>query len=548
MFDHPVPVLSRRTLLSATGATALAVGVTACGGGSTNTNDAATNQRVQLPAYHPVEGAAPDFAGTAAGVEPGYRTYPTERRRTVADRPGSGSDTITGMVISYAALPPAVDRNSYWQGLNERLGIDLQLQMSPFADYQQKFATTIAGDDLPDMMLTQSVRNFPTLLEKRFAPLDEHLAGEAIRDHPNLANIPTDIWKSVVYNGKIFGLPIPRGLVGTYHFVRADLFAAAGVSTSPQDHAELIEATRALTDPKRRRWAFGTIGQPRALLARMNQEPNGWRNEAGSFTHAYETEAYKQSVSDLIEIWKSGVVHPDAFNTAQPFKTLFGGGTVAINAADGYQGWNAYQTDNRTTRGFELGLLDVPLRDGGGPAPWALGSGSFGMTAIAKADPDRIRLCLRMADYLAAPFGSEEYSYLSYGEEGVDHTLDEQGNPSVTDRGRTNTAVQSRYLGDAPKAIYCPGRPQDAEPQHRYQTAAIERGVANASLGLFSNTAAGENATADKAFTDAVNQIVQSRRPYGDLDGLVDTWRQTVGDQMRAEYQDQLQTAGESPR
>ena len=45
-------------------------------------------------------------------------------------------------------------------------------------------------------------------------------------------------------------------------------------------------------------------------------------------------------------MWKSGVMHPDSFNPAQPFKQLFNAGTVAINAADGYPGWTQYILDN----------------------------------------------------------------------------------------------------------------------------------------------------------------------------------------------------------
>ena len=80
------------------------------------------------------------------------------------------------------------------------------------ADWEQKFATVIAGNDLPDILQTRVVANFPQLLEKRFTRLDEFLGGDAIKEYPNLANIPTRHWKSTVYNGAIYGIPIPRGV------------------------------------------------------------------------------------------------------------------------------------------------------------------------------------------------------------------------------------------------------------------------------------------------------------------------------------------------
>src|SRR5690606_34064127 len=213
------------------------------------------------------------------------------------------------------------------------------------ADYEQKFATTIAGNDLPDMMQMRIVANFPQLLEKRFTRLDEFLSGDAIKEYPNLANIPTRHWKSTVDNGGIYGIPIPRGAVGWYHYIRVDLFEAAGVSPEPKGFDELLETAKALTDPKKRRWAFGLIGSVRALLGRMNGEPNGWREEGGKFTHAYETEEFKQTLDDLTTLWKSGVIHPDGVSTTFPFKQMFNGSTVAINANDGYTGWGGYITE-----------------------------------------------------------------------------------------------------------------------------------------------------------------------------------------------------------
>lgn len=536
------PRLDRRRLLLGAGATALlSSGLVGCSDSSGQTNSAQTNASVKLPSYIPIEGAKPDFPGTEEGVEPAYKLFPSERKKTVPEKPGNGKDTVTGMVINYAAVPPSTGKNPFWQGLNDRLGIELKLQMTPNADYLQKFSTVIAGDDLPDMVLTQVVANFPSLLEKMFEPLDEHLSGDAIKDYPNLASLPPQVWKTVIYNGHIFGLPLPRGLINSYHFIRADLFKQAGVSTEPKSFDELIDAGKALSNPKKRRWAYSMIGQPRALLARMNEEPNIWSNDGGTFTHAYETEAYKRSVSDLIQMWKSGVMHPDAFNPQQPFKELFAAGNNAINANDGYTGFNAYQTNGEVSKGFELGLMPIYKREGGELAPWALGPGSFGMASIKKSDPEQVKLCLRMANYLAAPFGSEEYYYLSYGAEGTDHTIDKQGNPTLTDTGKTNVAVPMRYLGDSTKVSYSPGRPQDAKKQHDYQSLEVPQGVVNPAVGLFSNTQATENATADKKFLDSVNQIVQGRQPYSELKSLVDAWRSAAGDGMREEYQEQVQ-------
>ena len=57
------------------------------------------------------------------------------------------------------------------------------------------------------------------------------------------------------------------------------------------------------------------------------------------------------------------------------------------------------------------------------------------------------------------------------------------------------------------------------------------------------NTTATKSATADKTFNDGVNEIIQSRRPFAQLDELIKTWRIQAGDGMRVEYEGQLQSA-----
>ncbi|SDT17095.1 extracellular solute-binding protein [Microlunatus soli] len=542
------PRVTRRSLLAATGGAALLAGsgsLSGCGASKTaENNTAAKNEAVKLPSYIPYTAIKPDLPGTKEGVDNAFRTWPTDNPKSVPEKPGTGKESLSAMADIYYAVPPGPDKNSYWAGLNERMGIDLKIQMVGNADYSQKFATTIAGSELPDVLRMLEVANFPSLLDKRFTPLDEHLAGDAIKEYPNLANIPTRTWKSAIYNGKIYGIPIPRGAIGSYNFIRQDLFDAKGLPSDPKGYDEFIKVTKELTDPKKRRWAFSLINQPRQVLGRMNGEPNGWRYENDKLTNTYETEEYKQTVTDLIAMWKSGVIHPDAFDTAQPFKQLFNAGTCAINAHDGYPGWIQYILDNESTPGFKLGLMPVYNRDGSELAHWDFGSGVYSFTALKKQDsPDKIKTILRMLNYLAAPFGTEEYLYRLYGKEGVDHTM-KDGNPVLTKTGTANTVIPVRYLADAPYTIYVPGRPQDADTQHKYQSLEIPTGISNPTVGLFSNAKASKNATIDKNFNDGINQVIQGRKPLSELDSLLSAWKSGGGDEMRKEYQDQLQKNG----
>jgi putative aldouronate transport system substrate-binding protein len=62
-------------------------------------------------------------------------------------------------------------------------------------------------------------------------------------------------------------------------------------------------------------------------------------------------------------------------------------------------------------------------------------------------------------------------------------------------------------------------------------------------LGLYSATAASQGPLAQDALLSGVSDIIQSRRPLTDLDGLVADWRTKAGDKMRGEFQDAIAAA-----
>src|SRR5258707_2700545 len=74
--------------------------------------------------------------------------------------------------------------------------------------------------------------------------------------------------------------------------------------------------------------------------------------------------------------------------------------------------------------------------DGGKPQAF-LSHGFISMNVLKKASPDRIKELLRIMNFLAAPFGSQEDLLLSYGVQDQDYTLDAKGNPAPTPDGIT---------------------------------------------------------------------------------------------------------------
>lgn len=552
--SYPVSSFPRRTLLAGAAglAAATGVGLTGCGSSkATPHNDAAANGSVELPTYVPYEGAKPDLAASEDGVEAGFYSYPSDRPTSVPRKPGADSNKkITAMANIYFPIPAAPNKNSWWAGLNDRLGVELDVAMVPANDYTAKFATTIATNDLPDMLQMQVVANYPQLLDKKFTALDEYLSGDAVKKYPNLANIPTLTWKHAVYNGHIYGIPIPRGRVAGYDFIRPDIFAQRKVQTDiTGGWDEFLDSMKALTSAKDRTWALARGQSALGMMTRMNECANNWLEIDGSLTSVYETDNYKQAVEDTAALWKAGVMHPDAFSSTQPWKQLFSAGTVSINS-DGYLAWPAFVLSNKNDPSFKQAMMTFSTRDGSKPAPWNPGTGVYGFStgpainAFAKgADPERIELLLRVCDYLAAPFGTEEHHYLSFGDAGVHHEVD-GGEPVLTDKGVSDIQLPLQYLAGPPHALYQPGRPRDVDVQHAYMSKVLPLSTVDPTLGLFSDTAATKSASASLTLADDVNSIIVGRKPPAELEAAVRKWKSAAGDAMRDEFTEQLQTQG----
>ncbi|MBK0296872.1 hypothetical protein IAE22_33805, partial [Bacillus sp. S34] len=92
--------------------------------------------------------------------------------------------------------------------------------------FDTKFATMTAGNDIPNIVefLTFAMPpRFPQLLDAKFSDLSEYLSGDAVKEYPNLANIPTPSWRSPRINGKIYGVPEHRPPFGSVMICRPDL-------------------------------------------------------------------------------------------------------------------------------------------------------------------------------------------------------------------------------------------------------------------------------------------------------------------------------------
>lgn len=540
--------LNRRSFFRAAGGTAVAAaaGPLLLGCGSSGTkNDLKANAKVVLPKHIPYTGVTSDLPPEPAGVMPGFLRYPAEPVTGVPEKAGSGEE-LTAFIMQIRPVPPPMDKNEFWQNINDNLGLTLKLQMVPSPDFADKLATLIAGGEVPDFTMISGTPRLPQLLDAKFQDLTEFVSGDAIKDYPMLANLREEHWRQMVYNAGIYGVPIPREPVGNIVFVRMDIVREKGLNESPTTFAEFKELADGLTDSAQNQWAFSSPTGMQSLIQRMMGAPPGWKEEGGKFTSENELETTKEALARARELVDAGYFHPDWATDAPPAKDWFGAGKVAI-VHDNYSAWPGYiMLYKGQYPEMDIDGIMPPKYDSSSTPNIARGNPSFSITAFKKTDDkERIKLMLRVCNYLAASFGTKEYLANRYGVEGVDFEFSEDGDPILNQKGTAETTAEFYRVADAPWALYEPGHPEETRKEHAYQLKAVPIAIPSKAQGLYSETNSAKGATIGELLTTTQREILQGRKDVSEWDDAVKKWREQGGDQIRTEYEEAFQTAKE---
>ncbi len=549
--------MHRRTVLRGAIGAAAAGTLAACG--KRAAVGTADNKGVKLPTYVPfTQGPKPDLPGTPGKTLDGFLSYPASPVPVYKGKPGDGSD-VSVFLQTYSPVAPGLGSNRYWQALNQATGFNLKVSVVAASDYSDKFATLVSGD-LPDLLhIRTAVVDVPALLAAKCVDLSPYLAGDAIKEYPFLANIPTACWTAqTVHNGGIYGVPVPRATLGQTFFRRDDIIAAKGLNPDPTSFAEFQALCQGLTDTRHNQWAltnadslFYTIQQMMGLpnAAAVDQNLGGWKNEGGKLTNTYELEETKQALSDTAKLVAAGVVHPDSFGSATQdlttnYKQWFNAGAAALHG-DNYPAWWQFYVQNIAGPSFKVGAMIPPNYDGGMKAVTWQGNPGFSYTAFKKADEKRIRTLLKLCDWMAAPFGSAEYLLKTYGVEGVDWARNKNGDAALNTTGQGEVpGLGIGYICSAPAVLYYAGQAQATKDIYAFEQKFVPMSVQDPTLGMDSRTRAKVGGSLDAKIADARHAVMRGQQPVSSWDDVMKEWRAAGGDQIRKEYEDTLAKNG----
>ncbi|MDE3077446.1 MAG: extracellular solute-binding protein, partial [Chloroflexota bacterium] len=560
--------VSRRGFLRASAAGALAsvslpLLLEACGGAAAGPTSSSGSSapaksaggaagKQPLPAYIPFKNPLkPDFHSDDPRYDDGYNNFPANPFKAVAKSPGSGG-TINVLIAAYYPAATARDQNPAWKEVEKQLNATVHMNAIPRVDYNAKLAAAMAGNDLPDIMHLPlgyaSAPNLPDFFRAKGADLAPYLAGAAAKDYPNLAAIPTYAWKNSIsaIDGKLYLIPIQRYLPlaasqGGYLFKNTDVWdKVIGAGTEPKDAADLKKMMQQLNRPGQS--AYGATSRNRFGLSgflQMFGAPNNWElDKSGKLVKDWETDQFKAAVSYVRDLWASGVIWADAPSNNDS-RTNFVAKKFVLSMEGYGNGWNDFwRRGLKQKPAVHFAFMKPFAAQSGQKVTTFLSGGFIAMNVLKQAPPERIKELLRIIDWLAAPFGSQEDLLMSYGIKDIDYQLDAKGNPIPTKRGNSDAGyVPWRYICQHPQVSYQADIPGYAKASWDAEHEIIPNGVEDPTNGFYAPTQYGATSfTASQKVNDGLNAIILGRQPLSDLDHLVKDWQNAVGNRIRKEY------------
>ncbi|QNP69877.1 extracellular solute-binding protein [Streptomyces roseirectus] len=552
------PGSSRRSFLASTAvATAAVAGglplLSACGSSESGSRDGTTsgkNAKKILPAYVASNVVTPDIPsknGSAVGFI--GKVDSATLKTSVPKKLGKGGKVT--IMSPFWGSPPK-DGNAYYKAMNDLIGVDVVWRNQDGATYDQKLGAVLASSDVPDMVVVPGWNmggKIPSAIIGKFADLGPYLSGDAVKEYPNLAAIPTDAWQRCIFGGKLRGLPMPASYVGNIvPFYRKDIFDKEGYQV-PTSTDEFMALAKEITNPRAKRWAcgpnlkwtaFGTFG-----VLSGGEKALGWNLTDGKLVYRVETEEFLEALEWTRKLYASGVVHPDAWlgkNQAVDPATKFAAGEFLMYSGDMSGWWGQQASQQIHNPEFKIWGMDIFGHGGNAPQLWATQPANIFAFINKNASEAVVRDALAAANVTAAPYGTKEYMLTNYGVEGTHYNL-KDGAPVKTDQG--NIDVINAYVMIASPAanIARPDFPDIGRAAVEWQQ---RMGALTKKSTFF-----GMQITEPTRFTNLSNDmeqleddIVRGRKKISDMQAWVSDWRKKGGDGLRDWYQKLLDENG----
>jgi len=546
---------SRRSFLASTAVAAAAVAggmplLAACGGSGGGSKDGTTSGKDAkkiLPTFVAQNVVTPDIP-SKNGSSIGFtgKLDMAALKTSVAQKLGKGSSVK--IMSPFWGTPPKGD-NPYYTAMNALTGVDVSWQNQDGNTYDEKLGAVLASSDIPDVVVIPGWNmggKIPSAINSKFADLGPYLSGDAVKEFPNLAAIPTEAWQRSIFGGALRGLPMPASyVVNIVPYYRQDIFEAKGYEL-PTSADEFLALAKEITNAKAKVWAcddmkwtaFNVFG-----VLSGGEKSLGWNLVDGKLVYRVETPEYLEALEWTRKLYAADVVHPDAKAQNQGDSGLrFTSGEVLMFNNDISTWWGKTAEQSTQNKEFRIGGMDIFGHDGGDPTLYAVQPAGIFAFVSKKASEKTIRDVLAVANVTAAPYGTKEYMLTNFGVEGTHYTV-KDGVPTKNDKGNQEVLNAFVMVASPASTLAHPDFPDIAKAQVEWQQ---RMGAFTKKTPFFGMQVVEPTRWTNLSndFEQLEDDIVRGRKKISDMQQAVSDWKSQGGDQLRDWYQKLLDTNG----
>jgi putative aldouronate transport system substrate-binding protein len=263
----------------------------------------------------------------------------------------------------------------------------------------------------------------------------------------------------------------------------------------------------------------------------------------GKVISGFDTPEHEAALEFAYKLAKSGYVHPDGLaGKDADANTRFYGGKALIGHG-GSGGWNLQDSvDGRAANpNYRRAAFKLFSHDGSTPTI-ALGNSASVVSYLnKKLSKEQIEECLAIANYLAAPYGSKEYTLVKFGVEGTHWTM-QAGGPALTTQGTKESAFDTyQFLAWSRSLVSNPGRDDISKDFHAWGVDAVQHAFKPPfwNFNVSTPTRFSSISTAT-AVNDVLKQVTFGKQTVADFKTAAANWKKSGGQKLIDWYQKEV--------
>ncbi|WP_245640093.1 extracellular solute-binding protein [Paenibacillus dakarensis] len=466
--------------------------------------------------------------------------------------PKSKAEKIN-IVISNLGMtfPPGMDENDnrYLNYIEDRIGIDIQVNTPPPEVYDEKLDVIMSSGNLPDMLHAYEPVWFDNYVKQgAFMPLDDLIDQYG----PHLKEkIPGEVWDRVKYGGKIYSVPSLSEVAGVeLMYARQDWLDRVGLHP-PVTLEEYYEVIRAFTedDPDGNGMddTIGltltvNLGRSSPFFGAFGVQLNTWFEREGKLVNGNILPETKEALAFFAKLYQEGFLDRDfPLNLQNNLYEKIENGTVGLFSAAWYDTRGPIADNMKKDPNAHWIALEFPTGEGGQKGVY--GKDIIRGYNVIPAGSSNAASVIKMLDFIA-----NDYKTLKLGFE--NEIWRWENDHIVTDFGKHDEHLYRgiyQSLVDVPDPVLSKQRLDSLGDFQLYNNLEMikKNTIKNAFYGI-PTPAMSKYDKKLEGLNDTFTKIIMGLEPIDSFDRYVERWKLEGGEEITKEvnewYQAQKRT------